>query len=1114
MHIVDTSVVLSPSDLTGFLDCHHLSQLDLKVANSELDAPPLEDPELVVVRGRGKEHEINLLANFKTAGRSVAEISSRGGSLEAYREAQEHTLSAMRAGVEVIYQGVLFNGRWLGYADFLEKVPRPSALGEYSYEVLDAKLARRAKTAALVQTTLYSWLLEPLQGIAPQQMRLILGDGSQHIFRVADYSSYVALARQRLEDALADKVHTYPEPVEHCGICRWRGTCRQQWISDDHLSLVAFMRRDQANRLRVVGITTMAKLASAPDDLQVPHMPDGPLARLRLQARLQVEGRKTGRVIYDLLPPTELGPGLGALPEPVIGDFFFDMEGDPYVDGGLEYLFGLTELTSTGPVYRAFWAHDRREEKEAFEAVIDLVMDRLETNPKLHIYHYASYEPSALKRLMGQHATRESEVDRLLRGAVLVDLYQVVRRTLRISQDSYSLKSVELFYMARRKGLIHDAGSSIVAYETWLEERQSEILDDLQRYNESDCLSTLYLRDWLESLRAEYERRYQTSLSRLPSAEPEAEVEQADRERQTAILSDALTAGADSSVERTAEQTACWLLGQSLWFHRREAKSQWWAYFQRIGMTGAELVEDPEALGGLVYDGEAGRVLRSVIHRYRYLQQEHKILRGSIPLDPRTDKPAGVVEEVDPVECMIYLRRGLGSHAPHPTDLIPGKPYNDLPLRDAIRNVAEWVVDNGIDAPGPYRAIRDLLLRRPRLPGVAAADVNDAAVEMVGELERTCLGIQGPPGSGKTRTGAQMVVRLIKAKKQVGLTALSHSVISHFLEEVAAEARRQSVTIQMFQKAEQDDSSHLSEVTRCSSNTQVIAALTSHAADVVAGTAWLFADPGMHGLVDTLFVDEAGQVPLANVIAAAGATDNIVLLGDPNQLSQPIHGAHPEYAAVSALQHLLGEDVTMPAERGLFLNRSWRMHPEICHFISEIAYDGRLEPRPGCELQAAAGMRAIEFTSVVHSGNRTSSVEEADAVRALVDSLIGRNKTNRDGKSEAIGLDDILIVAPYNSQVGLIGRNIRGAHVGTVDKFQGQEAAVAIYSMSTSSPDEVPHGIDFLYSLNRLNVAVSRAQALAVVICSPKLLLLHPHTPEQMRLANALCRLAEMHQQR
>lgn len=1108
MHSDQGQLLLSPSDLTGFLDCEHLTQLDAAVAARRLAKPELEDPELDIVRRRGAEHEDDILQAYRATGCDLVEISRPTPAADAYRSAQEETRAAMRAAADVIYQAVLFDGRWVGYADFLEKVQLPSSLGQHSYEVVDTKLARRAKTAALVQTTLYSILLQPLQGISPRHMHLVLGDGQRHSFRVADYSSYVQLARTRLEQAVSNQPSTYPEPVAHCDICRWRNECLDRWIADDHLTLVAGMRRDQANRLRGQGIRTLAQLAESPPDLEVPRMGIDPTRRLQLQARLQADGRTSDKLLYELLPPVDPGPALADLPEPVDGDLYFDLEGDPYVDGGLEYLFGLTEITSNGTQHHVKWAHSRNDEKLAFEAVVDQMISSLNARPSIHVYHYGSYEATALKRLMGLHATRESEVDRLLRGGVLVDLYQIVRKALRTSQSSYSLKAIEAFYMADREGKLRDAGSSIVAYERWLERRDDTLLSDIELYNKEDCESTLHLREWLDSLRPEFETKFGLSLSRPGVQEGRPDAQQEERENETARLSDALTGPVPRlASERTADQRARWLLGQALWFHRREQKSEWWSYFQWLDMTDQELLDDPDALSGLSYLGEVRQLKQSVVHAYGYPQQEHKILPGSRPLDPRTQRPVGVVDDVDLVEGRIFLRRAVDSQVPHPTNLIPGHPPNDMPLRMAIRRVAEWVLTNSMNADGPYRAVRDLLLRNPRLPSISAMSANEAGVAMAVQLDGTCLGIQGPPGSGKTSVGAEMVLALIEQHKTVGLTALSHKVISHFLEAVIDESRRRGMNPRLLQKAEPEDFCGLSEVKRCNANADVIEALRGGAADIVAGTAWLFADPAIDGLLDTLFVDEAGQVPLANVVAVAGAARNMVLLGDPNQLAQPIHGVHPDGAAVSSLEHLLGDDATMPAGRGLFLDRSWRMQPSVCSFVSDMAYEGRLGPAPGCELQSVGGQAGIVFLPVEHSGNRTSSIEEATAVAELVKSLIGQEWIDRQGRRAEVDLSDVLIVAPYNSQVGLLGKTIYGARVGTVDKFQGQQAAVAIYSMATSSPDEVPHGVDFLYSVNRLNVAVSRAQALAYVICSPKLLLLRPRSPEQMRLANALCTL-------
>ena len=299
-------------------------------------------------------------------------------------------------------------------------------------------------------------------------------------------------------------------------------------------------------------------------------------------------------------------------------------------------------------------------------------------------------------------------------------------------------------------------------------------------------------------------------------------------------------------------------------------------------------------------------------------------------------------------------------------------------------------------------------------------------------------------------------------------------------------------------------------------NARVQAAVAEGEVDVVAGTAWLFARRGMEGTLDMLLVDEAGQMPLANAVAVSGAADNLVLLGDPRQLAQPSRALHPPGAGSSALEHALGDNQTVPPELGLFLDVTWRMHPVLCDFVSEVVYQGRLHSDPSCARQAVedgplAGGVGIRFLPVEHSGNRTSSPEEAAAVADLLGALVGRRWTDSKGVERPLTVDDVLVVAPYNAQVACLARFLPpGARIGTVDRFQGQEAAVVICSLATSTGEHLPRGLEFLYSVNRLNVAVSRARALALVVASPALLAVRCRTPEQLRLVNALCRLAEL----
>ena len=271
--------------------------------------------------------------------------------------------------------------------------------------------------------------------------------------------------------------------------------------------------------------------------------------------------------------------------------------------------------------------------------------------------------------------------------------------------------------------------------------------------------------------------------------------------------------------------------------------------------------------------------------------------------------------------------------------------------------------------------------------------------------------------------------------------------------------------------------------------------------------------------LDYIFVDEAGQVALANLVAMGTSAKNIVLLGDQMQLGQPIQGVHPGRSGESSLEYLLNGMATIPAERGIFLGTTWRMHPDVCRFISEVVYDGRLEPEPNNANQSlildddahpALMATGLRYVPIEHDACSQRSQEEADLVLDLVNSLLKQRYRDKHGYEHPMTLNDILVVAPYNMQVNLLKQVLPdGARVGTVDKFQGQEAEAVIVSMATSSGDYLPRNIGFLYSKNRLNVAISRAKCLAIFIANPALMAIRCSTPEEMALVNTLCWVQE-----
>src|SRR6266536_390704 len=1157
MKITEGRVRVSASDVANFLACQQLTQLDLQAARRTLRPPYAVDLGFEDLVRRGEEHERAALERFRADGHEVADLGEAGDPAGA-------TAAAIRAGAEVIYQGTLAGegdgAALFGRPDFLFRAgllaapdgdPRPA--GRH-YEVVDAKLARTAKARAVLQTAFYSHLLAGLQGTEPRWMHLALGHGDFARFKVRDFAAYERQTRRRLEEALGTEPPPglYPEPVEHCAICRWRAHCAERRRRDDDLSLVAGITTGQRRALKQAGIASRRGFAGLAELPRLDRVSPGALARAQAQARLQVAS-DDGTIRYQLLDPDRdasgaLIPnrGLLALPEPADGDLFFDIEGARHYseDGrefGLQYLFGVVdtaEVDEAGlPRYTQIWAFDRPGEKRAFEELIDFITERRARRPGLHVYHYNHYEPTsvdhltelhgtrqeAVGALMGRFATREDEVDDLFRLGVFTDLYRVVRQGVRAGVESYSIKRLEPLCGYGRRVDLAEATASLIALEAALEEGTAagEAAGELERrrvvagYNEDDCRATLALRDWLEERRAELAGR----LGRLGEPLPRPAVDEEARapaDPEVARISSALLAGVSAE---TPEGRARALLADLIDWHRREDKPAWWRYFYLRTLSPAELTGEPDALGGLSGGDVVGQVKKSVVLRFRFPAQEHKFSAGGTACDPATDKQWPVCD-VDDARGTIDLKAAGTYAGPWPAALIEAGPPRTREQRDRLRELGDRVVRAGFGGGDMATAL--LLRRRPddgddavgslRAEGETASA---AAIRLATSLRHSYLPMQGPPGTGKTYTAAEQILELITQGRTVGITGPSHAVICHLIDTVYEHARwRGAGPPRIGQRADRDNP-HRHADARTMSNEQLEKALRDGQLDVAAGTAWLWARSGLAGSVDTLFVDEAGQMSLANVLAVAGAARKLILLGDPQQLAQPSHATHPPGAGASALEHILDDRATMPAAAGLLLDQTWRMHPDLCRYTSAAFYDGKLGGVDGLgrqEIQGwGSGLRLVE---VPHQGNTNASPEEARKVARLARQLTGRRWRYRNGAERSMEPADILIVTPYNAQIRAIQRALAGIgqtgfRVGTVDKFQGQEAPAVIYSMATSSADEAPRVLDFLYDPHRLNVATSRARALAIIVASPDLIRVACRTPHQMVLANALCRAWE-----
>jgi predicted RecB family nuclease len=1126
MRKIKESFQLTATDLVGFLNCQHLAMLDRAVAEGALARPKIWDPLLDVLSQRGALHEESYVAHLSGTGLTPTHIAG----VEVSDQAVTQTLEAMRRGDSIIVQAALSVEGWSGRADILRRVEAPSALGGWSYEPVDTKLARETKAGTIIQLCLYAQMLSHMQGSPPEYMHVIApwADFKPQTYRFADFAAYFRKVRRSVHDAVtaASPQDEYPVPIEHCDICRWRQACDQRRHSDDHVCLVAGVTKMQIGELKTRGIDTVKLLGSMP--LPLAFRPErGSMesyVRIREQARIVVEARTAQAPRIELLPVVP-GFGLTKLPEPSPGDVFLDLEGDPFAgEHGLEYLFGHVYLNGDDQAYIGAWALSREDEKRAFEQFIDFVMIRRLEHPGLHVYHYAAYEPGALKRLMGRYATREEEVDQLLRGGIFVDLYQVVRHALRASVESYSIKRLEPFIDFKRAMPLEKANLALATLEASLElnsvpSAAEETKATVQAYNEDDCRSAHALREWLEAQRA-------TLLAQGLEVPRPTLKETAANEKVTAWLAkiNELIAKLNVDIpadrfERTPEQQARWILANILDWHRREEKAVWWEYFRLADLSAEDLLEEKTGISGLSFLGAVGGTAKAPVHRYGFPPQETQ-LRGEESLRYVGGERLGTVDAISIADRTIDIKKRQDTSRLHPPAIFAHDHIPTQVMADALVRIAEHVIEHGMLGSGAFQAARDLLLREgPRVGGVPLQAQGEstvaAAVRLCGHLIGGILPIQGPPGAGKTFTGAQMICELVVKGKKVGITANGHTVIRNLIDETIRTADQLGIELECCQKPdEMEHSQH--RLTFAKSSEGLIAALMGEVS-VGGGTAWHWSRPDVFETVDVLFVDEAAQMSLANVLAVSQAAKAVVLIGDPQQLDQPMKGTHPEGTGVSALNHVLGDEHTIPADKGLFLEETWRLHPSICAYTSELFYDGKLRSRQGLDCQRIKGFAPLEqpglyFLGVEHSGNQNNAPEEAQAIASLVQSILGSKASwiDRDGKERNLSIDDIVIITPYNAQVFEIELHLPGARVGTVDKFQGQQAPIAIYSTATSTHADAPRGMEFLYSLNRLNVATSRAKCVSLLVSAPKLFDAECRTPRQIQLANAFCRYLEV----
>ena len=1001
--------------------------------------------------------------------------------------------------------------------------------------MFDTKLARETKSETILQLCVYSYLLGKLQGVRPQSMHVVTPgrDFEPESYRVDEYAAYYRLLEGGIGAFVAEPGDTYPELVSNCDYCAWWSDCEVRRRGDDHLCYVAGISRLQMKSLRGFGVERLAELAALHP---VPEPPQGSreaLVRVREQARVQEVARQRASPYFELKEPIDAQHGLSLLPEPTPDDIFLDFEGDHFAETGVrEYLLGyVTRGPGDEPVYTALWARTLEEERAVFERFIDTATEIRRQNPGAHIYHFAPYEPAALKRLMGRYATREVELDQLLRAKSFVDLHTVVKRALIAGVERYSIKDLEPLFGYSREQDLREASMSRRIVENAIAEGDGgeELalhLRVVEDYNREDCESAERLRGWLEQLRGEVV----AGGGDLPRPElREGDASEAISELDAALerLRDGLLDGVPVDPEERSEaEHARFVLAHMMEFHRREDKASWWEYFRLLDLEENELADERRAIAGLEHVGTLDPKA-APLERYRFPPQELDARSGDgvFGLDGAR---LGSVDEVNFAARTIDIKKRKDTATLHPRSGVFHAHVSSKALRESLMRLGEAVLENGLDLEAPYAVARRLLLREPpptNAPNGALQHAGeptlDAACRIALALDGDVLPIQGPPGTGKTYTGARIICELVRAGLRVGVTAVSHKVIVNLLEAAAEQAVGAGLEVSMVHCRKGRYEGPWA-IERMDGYPVIRSGLGAGSIKVLGATAWCWARPDFEHSVDVLIVDEAGQMSLANVLACAPAARSLVLLGDPQQLEQPLQSSHPEGSDVSALAHLLDGADTMPADKGLFLAETRRLHPDIARFTSEIYYEGRVGSLPGLERQALvprghAGLElagsGLVYVPVCHQGNQARSLEEVECIRRLVDTLHAHfSWCDQDGNVRPLATEDILVVAPYNAQVSTLAEALPefSDRIGTVDRFQGQEAPVVIYSMTSSSPEDAPRGMEFLYNRFRFNVATSRARALCILVGSPALFQPECRTPHQMRMANGLCRFREL----
>ena len=1110
----------SPTMLKKYLSCKYIifneineKKLNLKkIAFNTNDKLRLE---------RGNDHEREYLKELRKKYKKVIDLKN---SEKTKEEKISKTIQAMKEGWDVIHGGWLKKDKWSGEFDFLIlNKENKSKFGDYSYEIIDTKYSNKPKPDHIIQLGMYTYMLENTQGALPKHFTIVLKNMIHESVQVNQVNEFFKIHRENYENFVIKNLDKQkPEKCNFCNVCEWSDECEKIWIKQDNLNQIGGLNKIHLKKLLELKIDTATKLSKQDTNKIIKGFRKEISYKLITQAKLQKEYQKTNIPVH-LPNPNNLDnlKGFNLLPEPSKCDLYFDIESieDHVYPGGLEYLLGMYFIENGKENFKTLWSHNKNEEKKNLIEFFDFTKAHFKKYPNSKIYHYGSYEITALLKLTSFHKAKGIEYDHYLNLDKFVNLLEVNRQGLFISENSYSLKNIEKFYEFKREGDVQKGDVSQEYYIEWLETQDQNFLDEIESYNKQDCLSTYQLHQWLLRVKP-------PETSWFTSYRVEEEMKLRDWEIDMKVYSEKVE---KSNIKNKKIKQ---LMSDIIGFYNREDKPAWREFFDRRTKSDEELIDDPECIGNMISHGKPTPEKRSLIYSYKFEDQDFKLRKSKKTIiannqDIEQKDYAGTIVDIDYKEKEVLLKRGTSQGVLPPILSIgPNKPQGNDKL---ILNTYKFI-DSLIDEEKKYSALNDFLEKKhPNIKGIKVGDriINNDDFEkeipkIISNLDNSYIYIQGPPGTGKTYQAANTIVELLKKNKKIAVTGLSHKVIHNLLSRIEMTASEKQFEFMGYKKGnlEDEDTIFEGEYIKTYEKDPVFmdALKEKNIGQIFAGTKYHLANTYYDQKIDYLFIDEAGQVSLADLISIGNIAKNIILIGDQNQLGQPIKGTHPNESGQSLLDYLLEGKDTIPDDKGIFLNKTYRLNTKLNKFISSNFYEEKLTSDAKTDERNIRFNKkhkikdsGIHYIEMNHSNNVQTSIEEFEVVKDLMKEMIGLEFDDQ-GKIRKLTKDDFLIISPYNTQVNLLiskleESKINNPRVGTIDKFQGQEAPITIISMTSSDSDSLPRNKDFFFSRNRLNVAISRAQVASIILFNPRLLDSSPKKIEHIKLMNNFFKL-------